>query len=380
MRMGGPREAIWHAIIRKNYGCTHFIVGRDHAGPGKNKNGKDFYGPYDAQVLISKYVDELGVQVVPFQMVSYIPDRDEYIPSDQIPDGTQSLNISGTELRRMLRVRRKKRGKRNVLKEQTTMSSSTFNTFFLKTGSKIPDWFTYPEVQALLRQQSPPRKQQGITIYLTGFLNSGANTIARALQCALDQEGTRRTTLFLGESVQQAKEISMTAVDQQHVDFHSYKPPVERLADIETLAFCASQVSKNGGIAILTPLIGTAESRVVSKKIVDEECAGVGGYYVIHVNTPLEVCESLDRLGVYAGARNEKILSKFEDGERKRDSAPSFVVVFFKPICIDLPGVNGKFDPVTKADLVVDTSKQSVAQIIREIILLFEQDEFVGEK
>jgi sulfate adenylyltransferase len=147
---------------------------------------------------------------------------------------------------------------------------------------------------------------------LTGFYNSGADTIARALQCALDQEGTRRTTLFLGESIQQAKEISMTPVDQQHVNF-SYKPAAERLADIETLAFCASQVSKNGGVAILTPLIGTAESRAVSKKIVEEECAGVGGYYVVHVNTPLDACEANDRLGVYSAARSNKISSK-KDG------------------------------------------------------------------
>lgn len=114
MRMAGPREAVWHAIIRKNYGATHFIVGRDHAGPGKNSQGKDFYGPYDAQVLVREYHDELNIEMVPFQMMTYLPSTDEYQPVDEVPKGVQTLDISGTELRRRLR-----------------------------TGAPIPDWFSY---------------------------------------------------------------------------------------------------------------------------------------------------------------------------------------------------------------------------------------------
>ncbi|CAJ0756366.1 19933_t:CDS:2, partial [Entrophospora sp. SA101] len=117
MRMGGPREALWHAIIRKNFGATHFIIGRDHAGPGKNSDGEDFYGAYQAQELVAKYKDELKIEVVPFQMVTYLPDSDEYVPIDEIPPDTNTLNISGTELRRRLR-----------------------------TGGHIPEWFSYPEV------------------------------------------------------------------------------------------------------------------------------------------------------------------------------------------------------------------------------------------
>ena len=112
--MAGPREAVWHAIIRKNYGATHFIVGRDHAGPGKNSAGRDFYGPYDAQALVSQFVDELHIEVVPFQQMSYVPSTDEYQPSDEVPKDIQTLDISGTELRRRL-----------------------------KTGAPIPDWFSY---------------------------------------------------------------------------------------------------------------------------------------------------------------------------------------------------------------------------------------------
>jgi sulfate adenylyltransferase len=117
MRMAGPREALWHAIIRKNYGATHFIVGRDHAGPGKNSQGKDFYGPYEAQELVAKYRDELHITMVPFQQMTYLPSTDEYMPKDQVPDGVPTLDISGTELRRRL-----------------------------KTGAHIPDWFSYEYV------------------------------------------------------------------------------------------------------------------------------------------------------------------------------------------------------------------------------------------
>jgi sulfate adenylyltransferase len=139
MRMGGPREAIWHALIRKNHGVTHFIVGRDHAGPGQNSQGVDFYGPYDAQDAVEKYKDEIGIEIVPFQMVAYCPDTDE--------------------------------------------------------------WFSYPEVVKVLRQAYPPRATQGFTIFLTGLHASGKNSIARALQVSLNQQSTRSVSLLLGETI-----------------------------------------------------------------------------------------------------------------------------------------------------------------------------------
>ena len=145
MRMGGPREALWHALIRKNHGITHFIVGRDHAGPGKMSDGKDPYGPYEAQELVAKYRDEIGIVMVPFNMVSYVPDLDEYIPADEVQPGQKTLDISGTELRRRLR-----------------------------TGAAIPEWFSYPEVVRILRESNPPRRQQGFTVFFTGLYRSGA--------------------------------------------------------------------------------------------------------------------------------------------------------------------------------------------------------------
>ncbi|KAF3768824.1 sulfate adenylyltransferase, partial [Cryphonectria parasitica EP155] len=171
MRMGGPREAIWHAIIRKNHGATHFIVGRDHAGPGKNSKGTDFYGPYDAQYAVEKYRDELGIEVVPFQMMTYLPDSDEYAPVDTIPKDVRTLNISGTELRSRLR-----------------------------SGRDIPEWFSYPEVVKVLRESHPPRSQQGFTVFLTGYMNSGKDQIARALQVTLNQQGGRSVSMLLGET------------------------------------------------------------------------------------------------------------------------------------------------------------------------------------
>lgn len=180
MRMAGPREALWHAIIRKNYGSTMFIVGRDHAGPGKNSQGKDFYGPYDAQTLVNQYHDELGIEMVPFQMVTYCPDMDEYVPENEVGPDTKTLNISGTgtlivslhlfltvlELRRRLRL-----------------------------GLPIPEWFSYPEVVQVLRESYPPRSKQGFTIFFTGYYNARKRIIAKALQVSLLQQGGRPVTL-----------------------------------------------------------------------------------------------------------------------------------------------------------------------------------------
>ena len=140
MRMGGPREAVWHAIIRKNYGCTHFIVGRDHAGPGNNSRGEPFYGPYDAQELMKEHEHELDITMVPFQEMVYVEDLAQYVPVNETQKDQKILNISGTEFRRRL-----------------------------QEGLEIPDWFSYPNVVAELRKSYPPRHQQGFTVFFTGL-------------------------------------------------------------------------------------------------------------------------------------------------------------------------------------------------------------------
>ncbi|HXV64096.1 MAG TPA: sulfate adenylyltransferase, partial [Vicinamibacteria bacterium] len=152
MRMGGPREAVWHSIIRRNYGCTHFIVGRDHAGPGKDSSGKPFYGPYDAQGLVNEHEAELGVTIVPFRNMVYVEDQGRYFPDDEVPQGTRFLSISGTELRQRL-----------------------------ADGRELPEWFTFREVAQELRRTHPPRQKQGFTVFFTGLSGAGKSTVANVL-------------------------------------------------------------------------------------------------------------------------------------------------------------------------------------------------------
>jgi len=262
MRMGGPREAIWHAIIRKNHGATHFIVGRDHAGPGKNSKGVDFYGPYDAQTAIEKYREELGIDVVEFQQMTYLPDADEYQPKDTVPQGTKTLDISGTELRRRLKV-----------------------------GAPIPEWFSYPEVVKVLRESNPPRYSQGFTIFLTGLWNSGKDAIARALQVTLNQQGGRSVSLLLGETVRSelSAELGFTREDRD--------------TNIARIAFVASELTKAGAAVIAAPIAPFDQARKDARHIVEQ----YGTFILVHVATSVEYAEKTDKRGIYQRAREGKI-------------------------------------------------------------------------
>jgi sulfate adenylyltransferase len=258
MRMGGPREALWHAIIRKNYGCTHFIVGRDHAGPGKNKAGEDFYGPYDAQELVATYQDELGIQMVPFQMMVYVQERAQYVPIDEVEEGETVLNISGTEFRRRLRE-----------------------------GLDIPEWFSYPGVVQELRRAYPPRDRQGLVIFFTGLSGSGKSTIANALRVKLMEMGGRPVTLLDGDLVRKNLSSEL-GFSREHRDLN-----------IQRIGFVAAEIAKAGGIAICAPIAPYAATR----RQVREMAEAHGGFIEVHVATPLEVCEQRDRKGLYAKAR-----------------------------------------------------------------------------
>ncbi|KAK5117461.1 Sulfate adenylyltransferase [Meristemomyces frigidus] len=262
MRMGGPREAIWHAIIRKNHGATHFIVGRDHAGPGKNSKGVDIYGPYDAQYAVEKYRDELGIEVVPFQQMTYLPDSDEYKPKDEVPKDIRTLDISGTELRRRLR-----------------------------TGGDIPEWFSYPEVVRVLRESHPPRNKQGFTIFLTGYTNSGKDAIARALNVTLNQQSGRSVSLLLGETVRSelSSELGFSREDRDK--------------NIARIGFVASELTKAGTAVIAAPIAPFEKSRKAARDLVEK----FGSFYLIHVATPLEYCEKTDKRGIYVKARRGEI-------------------------------------------------------------------------
>ena len=258
MRMGGPREAVWHAIIRKNYGCTHFIVGRDHAGPGNDSNGKPFYGPYDAQRLMQQVESELDISMVPFKNMVYVEDKAQYFPEDEVEKGQRTLDISGTELRRRLHE-----------------------------GADIPDWFSFPSVVAELRRTHPPRHQQGFTVFFTGLSGSGKSTVANALMVKLMEMGGRPVTLLDGDLVRKHLSSEL-GFSKEHRDLN-----------IQRIGYVASEITKNGGIAICAPIAPYAATR----KIVREMIEPLGGFIEVHVATPLEVCEQRDRKGLYAKAR-----------------------------------------------------------------------------
>ncbi|KAI9050521.1 hypothetical protein LZ554_005682 [Drepanopeziza brunnea f. sp. 'monogermtubi'] len=301
MRMGGPREAIWHAIIRKNFGATHFIVGRDHAGPGKNSKGEEFYGPYDAQYAVEKYKDELGIEVVPFQMMTYLPDSDEYRPTDEVPAGVRTLDISGTELRNRLR-----------------------------TGREIPEWFSYPEVVKVLRESHPPRHEQGFTVFLTGYQNSGKDAIARALHVTLNQQGGRSVSLLLGETVRAelSSELGFSRAD--------------RTRNIGRIAFVASELTRSRAAVIAAPIAPYEDARQHARELVEK----FGDFYLIHVATSLEHAEKTDKRGIYAKARRGEIKG--------------------------FTGVDDPYETPKKADLTVDLEKTSVRNAVHEIVLLLE--------
>ncbi|WP_417524965.1 bifunctional sulfate adenylyltransferase/adenylylsulfate kinase [Marinovum sp.] len=264
MRMAGPREAVWHGLIRANHGCTHFIVGRDHAGPGKNSAGEDFYGPYDAQDLFREYQSEIGVEMVDFKHMVYVQERAQYEPADEIEDrdNVTILNISGTELRRRL-----------------------------QEGLEIPEWFSFPEVVSELRRTRPPRAKQGFTVFFTGLSGSGKSTIANALMVKLMEMGGRPVTLLDGDIVRKNLSSEL-GFSKEHRDLN-----------IRRIGYVASEITKNGGIAICAPIAPYATTR----RAVREDVEQFGAFIEVHVATTLEECERRDRKGLYKLAREGKI-------------------------------------------------------------------------
>ena len=307
MRLGGPREAIWHGLIRKNHGCSHFIVGRDHAGPGKDKDGKPFYGPYDAQELFTKHAAEMGVAMVPFQMMVYLQNEDRYVPADEVPAGAKVLDISGTELRARL-----------------------------NEGRDIPAWFTYPEVVKELRRSYPPRDKQGVTIFFTGLSGSGKSTIANALITKFLEMGGRPVTLLDGDLVRKHLSSEL-GFSKEHRDIN-----------IRRIGYVASEITKNGGIAICAPIAPYEATRKHVRQMIEP----VGGFILVHCATSLEVCEQRDRKGLYAKAR--------------------------AGIVKEFTGISDPYEAPTDAEVVIDTAKLSPEEAAQTILLHLEREGFVG--
>ena len=302
MRMAGPREALWHAIIRRNHGLTHIIVGRDHAGPGKNSQGQEFYGPYDAQTLVAEHQAEIGIEMVDFKQMVYVHEKAQYYPVDEVPEGSTVLDISGTELRRRLRE-----------------------------GLEIPDWFSFPQVVAELRRTSPARSKQGFTVFFTGLSGSGKSTIANALMVKLMEMGGRPVTLLDGDVVRKHLSSEL-GFSKEHRDIN-----------IKRIGYVASEITKNGGIAICAPIAPYTATRRAVREMV-EHC---GAFIEVYISTSVEECERRDRKGLYKLAREGKIK--------------------------EFTGISDPYEAPTTPELRLDTENVEVDHCAHQVILKLEQ-------
>ncbi|WP_097654828.1 bifunctional sulfate adenylyltransferase/adenylylsulfate kinase [Candidatus Chloroploca asiatica] len=261
MRMAGPREAVWHALIRRNYGATHFIVGRDHAGPGNDSQGQPFYGPYAAQDLLATHQEELGVTMVPFTELVYLKTHQRYVTRDEIPANAEIANLSGTEVR----------------------------DEYLAQGRLLPTWFTRPETAEILRQRHPPRFQQGFCLWFTGLSGAGKSTIASILTILLQEQG-RIPTVLDGDVV------------RTHLSKGLGFSQEDRDTNILRIGFVAGEVVKAGGVVICAAISPYRTTRNECRHMINE-----GQFIEIFVDTPLDVCEARDTKGLYLKARRGEL-------------------------------------------------------------------------
>jgi len=296
MRMGGPKETLLHAITRKNYGCTHLIVGRDHAGPGKDSNNNPFYGPYDSQELLNEYQDEIGIQMVPFKFMVYLQKTKKYKPIDEVSDNEHYKTLSGTELRKLL-----------------------------DQGEGIPDWFTFRAVAEELERSRPHLTKRGLTIFFTGLSGSGKSTLANGLLIKLLEEGSRPVTLLDGDIV------------RTHLSSELGFSKEHRSINIRRIGYVASEITKNGGIAICAPIAPYEQDRAYNRKLISKE----GGYVEIYVNTPLEKCEERDAKGLYALAREGKLK--------------------------EFTGISDPYEEPKTAEIVINSSGESPENLVDQI-------------
>ncbi len=260
MRMAGPREALWHAIIRRNFGANHFIVGRDHAGPGNDSQGKPFYGPYEAQEFMKLYEEEIGVKMVPFKALAYLADEERYVEAEQAAEGAKVYHISGTQVRED----------------------------YLAKGQLLPEWFTRKETAEILAQVHPPRHKSGFVIWFTGLSGSGKSTTAEVLTSLLLERG-RSLTVLDGDVVRThlSKGLGFSAEDRD--------------INILRIGFVAGEIARAGGAVITAAISPYRKTRNEARKMVGEN------FFEVYVNTPLEVCEARDIKGLYAKARRGEI-------------------------------------------------------------------------
>jgi sulfate adenylyltransferase len=306
MRLAGPRGAVWHAIISRNYGCSHFVVGRDHAGPGKDENGRPFYPPYAAQEMLSAHQSELGISMLPFPTMVYLKDQEKYVPEDEVPRGSCALSVSGTELRARL-----------------------------SEGREIPSWLTLPEIARELRRSYPPRHLQGFTVFFTGLSGAGKSTVANVLRAKLREMGGRLVTLLDGDVVRKNLSSEL-GFSREHRDLN-----------ILRIGFVASEITKNRGIAICAPIAPYDAVRKQVRAAIEPH----GAFVLVHLSTPLEVCEKRDRKGLYAKAR-AGLVQQFT-------------------------GISDPYEVPQDADIVVDTSDLTPEEAAEQIFLHLQRMAFI---
>lgn len=257
MRLAGPREALWHALIRRNYGANHLIVGRDHASPGVDSQGKPFYGPYAAQELVATHSHETGVQMIPFEEIVYLPDEDRYEESSRVAPHNVTASISGTEVRQN----------------------------YLEAGKPLPEWFTRREVAEILARSYPEKDRQGVCVWFTGLSGAGKSTTAEVLT-VLFQECGRQVTLLDGDVV------------RTHLSQGLGFSKEDRDLNIRRIGFVAAEIVRHGGVAVCAAVSPYRETRNDVRRMV-----GAEKFVEVFVDTPLEICEERDTKGMYERAR-----------------------------------------------------------------------------
>lgn len=258
MRLSGPRGALLDAIIARNYGCTHFIVGHDHASPGKDRNGSPFYPSERSRQVAAQYSHEIGVEIVPFEEMVYLPFEDEYRSKDTVAEDVETISLSGSDIRQRIRE-----------------------------GRKIPEWATFPEVVNELQRAYPPPGRQGFTVFLTGLSGAGKSTVAKVLYSKFLERGDRPVTLLDGDIVRRnlSSELSFS---KEH-----------RNINVLRIGFVACEITKNRGVAICAPIAPYE----ITRREIRQNIEAYGGFIEVHVSTPIEECEKRDRKGMYAKAR-----------------------------------------------------------------------------
>ncbi len=306
MRLSGPKDALLHTIIAKNCGCTHFVIGRDHASPGTDAGGNSFYKRDAAQRLTEEYSREVGMTIVPFEELVYLPFEDEYRSQDRVPEGTQYISFSSSDIRERIR-----------------------------TGRRIPEWATFPEVVAELKKAYPSPDKQGFTVFLTGLPGAGKSTIAKVIYARFLEMGDRPVTLLDGDIVRQNLS-SQLSFSKEHRDIN-----------VRRIGFVASEITKNRGIAICAPIAPYDATRAEIRRTIETH----GGFIEVHVSTPLKICEKRDRKGMYAKARAGLIKG--------------------------FTGVDDPYESPELPEVIIDTTDLTPDEAAQEILLLLGQKGYI---